>query len=162
MQVGDYYCPETVTSAVAFNLGRSVRTVQVTTVEAINPLKASVAVAAVWGGLAALINARKHRQGRMTKRDALLDTAGETAGIGLASGLGLLASNAARAAVAATSASSFVPYMIGVVVTAGVKTVWDCTTQRYLATCPPRPGLPATQTSVPGAAVASCEGKPCP
>jgi len=135
MQIGDYYCPETVTSTVAYNLGRSVRTVQVKTVEAINPLKASVAVAAVWGSFAALINGRKYRQGKMTKRDAILDTASESAGMGLASGLGLLASNAARTAVAAASASSLIPFTVGLVVSVGAKMAWNCTTQRHLTTC---------------------------
>lgn len=135
MDVSDYYCPETVTSTVAYNLGRSVRAVQVTTVEAISPLKASVAVAATWGSVAALMNARKYRQGKMTKRDAILDTAGESAGMGLASGLGLLASNAVRTALAVTSASSVIPFTVGLVVSVGAKVAWNCTTQRHLTTC---------------------------
>jgi hypothetical protein len=134
MEASDYYCPETVTSTVAYNVGRSVRAIQVKTVEAISPLKASVAVAAVWGTVAALMNARKYRQGKMAKRDAILDTVGESAGMGLASALGLLASNAARTALVATSASSLIPFTVGVVATAGAKVAWNCTTQRHL-TC---------------------------
>lgn len=135
MEVIDYYCPETVTSTVAYNLGHSLRAVQVTTVEALSPLTASAAVAAVWGSIAALVNARKYSQGKMTKRDAILDTASESVGMGLASGLGLLASNAARTALVATSGLAVIPFTVGLVVSVGAKVAWNCTTQRHLTTC---------------------------
>ena len=134
MEASDYYCPQTVTSTLAYNLGRNVRAVQVTTVQAISPLKAGVTVAAVWGIVAALINGRKYRQGKMAKRDAILGAAGESAGMGLASALGLLASDAARTALVAASASSLVPFTVGVVVTAAAKVAWNCTTRKHL-TC---------------------------
>ena len=132
METSDYYCPPTVTSTVGYSLGRGVGAVRVVTVETINPLKAGVAVAAVWGGVAALLNARKYKQGRVTKRDAVLDTGGEAVGLGLASGLGLLASNAARASTLIISTSSIIPFTVGVAVTAGSKAIWDCNIKRHL------------------------------
>jgi len=133
MDVTDYYCPDTVTSTVGYNLGRGVRTIKtVTTTVSVNPLKASAAVGAAWGGLVALINMGKYKKGKITKRDAVLDTAGESVGMGLSAGVGLLASNAVRASALAISASSVVPFTVGLIVTAGAKVVWNCTTQRHL------------------------------
>jgi len=132
MDVADYYSPETAISTLGYKLGRSARAVRIVTVEAISPLKAGAAVGAAWGGVAAVANTRKYKQGKMTKRDAVLDTAGESAGMGLAAGLGLLASNTARASALVVSAS-VVPLMVGVVVTAGTKALWDYSTKRCLA-----------------------------
>jgi len=97
-----------------------------------SPLKASAAAGAAWAGITALINAGKHKQGKITKRDAILETAGESAGMGLAAGLGLLASNAVRASVLIASTSSLIPFALGVVVTAGAKVIWDSTIKRRL------------------------------
>jgi hypothetical protein len=132
METTDYYCPPTVTSTVGYSLGRGIGAVRTVTVEAINPVKAGAAVAVVWGGVAALLNARKYKQGRMTKRDAVLDTGGEAVGLGLASGLGLLVSNAARASTLIISTSSIIPFTVGVAVTAGSKAIWDCNIKRHL------------------------------
>jgi len=132
METADYYCPTTVTSTLGYTMGRAVGTVRVVTVEAINPVKAGAAVAVVWGGIAALLNAKKYKQGRITKRNAVLDTAGEGVGLGLASGLGLLVSNAVRASVLIVSASPLVPFTVGVAVTAGSKAIWDCNIKRHL------------------------------
>jgi len=132
MDTSDYYCPTTVTSTLGYTLGRGVGAVRVVTVEAINPVKAGATVAVVWGGIAALLNARKYKQGRITKRNAVLDTAGEGVGLGLASGLGLLVSNAARASVLIVSTSSLIPFTVGVAVTAGAKAIWDCNIKRHL------------------------------
>jgi len=134
MEASDYYCPQTVTNTLAYNLGRNVRAIQVTTVQAVSPLKAGATVAAVWGAIAAFVNGRKYRQGKMTKRDAILGAAGESAGMGLASTLGLLASNAARTALAASAAFPLIPFTVGVIATAGAKVAWNCTTRRHL-TC---------------------------
>jgi len=128
----DYYYPETTTSTLGYSLARCARAIRAVTVEAISPLKASAAVGAAWGGIAALINAEKYKHGRITKRDAVLDTAGESAGMGLAAGLGLLASNAARASVLIASTSSLIPFTLGVVVTAGAKVIWDHTIKKRL------------------------------
>lgn len=132
METSDYYCPPTVTSTVGYSLGRGIGVVRTITVEAINPVKAGAAVAVVWGGVAALLNVRKYKQGRMTKRDAVLDTGGEAVGLGLASGLGLLASNAARVSTLIISTSSIIPFTVGVAVTAGSKAIWDCSIKRHL------------------------------
>ena len=132
METSDYYCPSTVTSTLGRTLGRGVGVVRTVTLEAINPLKAGAAVAVGWGTIAAAVNAKKYRQGRISKRQAVLDSAGEGVGLGLASGLGLLASNAARASVLLGSTSSLIPFMAGVVVTAGAKVIWDCNTRKHL------------------------------
>jgi len=132
MDTSDYYCPPTVTSTLGYSLGRGVGAVRVVTIEAVNPVRASVAVGAAWGGVAALVNARKYKQGRISKRNAILDTAGESAGMGLAAGLGLLASNAARASLFIASTSSLIPFTVGVVVTAGSKVIWNCSTRKHL------------------------------
>jgi hypothetical protein len=138
MEITDYYCPTTVTSTVGYTMGRAVGTVRVVTVEAINPVKAGAAVAVVWLGIAALINTRKYKQGRMTKRDAVLDTGGEAVGMGLAASLGLLASDALRASALVASTSSLIPFTVGVAVTAGAKVVWNCSTRKHLK-CQPKP-----------------------
>jgi hypothetical protein len=132
METSDYYCPSTVTSTLGYTLGRGVGAVRVITVEAVNPATAGVVVGAVWGGVAALLNVRKYKLGRINKRDAVIDTAGETTGMGLASAIGLLASNAARASTLLAATSSLVPFTVGVVVTAGSKVIWDCTVRRRL------------------------------
>ena len=132
MDTSDYYCPTTVTSTLGYTLGRGVGAARVVTVDAINPVKAGAAVAVVWGVIAALLNARKYKQGRMTKRDAVLDTGGEAVGLGLASSLGLLVSNVARASALVASTSSLIPFTIGVAVTAGAKAIWDCNIKRHL------------------------------
>jgi len=132
METSDYYWPSTVTSTLGYTLGRGVGAVRTVTVEAVNPATAGVVVGTVWGGVAALLNIRKYKLGRMSKRDAVIDTAGETTGMGLASALGLLASNTARASTLFATASALVPFTVGVLVTAGSKVVWDCTVRRRL------------------------------
>jgi len=132
MEIGDYHYPETTTGTLAYSLDRGARAIRAVTMQAISPLKASAGVGVVWGGIAALINTGRYKQGRITKRDAVLDTAGESAGMGLAAGLGLLASNAARASVLIASTSSLIPFTLGVVVTAGAKVIWDRTIKRRL------------------------------
>ena len=132
MEISDYYCPTTVTSTLGYTMGRAAGAARVVTVEALNPVKAGAAVAVVWGGIAALLNARKYKQGRMTKRDAVLDTGGEAIGLGLAAGLGLLVSDAARASALIVSTSSLIPFTVGVAVTAGSKVIWDCSTKKHL------------------------------
>gem|GEM_PF-2781902 len=132
MDISDYHYPETTSRTLGYSLGRGARAIRVMKVGAINPLKASAAVGAAWGGIAALINVGKYKQGKITKRDAVLDTAGESAGMGLAAGLGLVASNAVRASVLIASTSSLIPFALGVVVTAGAKVIWDSTVKRRL------------------------------
>ena len=131
MEVTDYYCPETTTSTIGYNMGRGVGALRVVTVETINPLKASVAVGAAWGGVVALLNAKKYKQGKITKRDAVIDAAGESVGMGLASGVGLLVSNAARASLLIASTSTLIPYTVGVIATLGTKVIWNCSTSKH-------------------------------
>ena len=132
MDTGDYYCPTTITSTVGYTMGRGVGAVRVVTVQAVNPATAGAVVGAVWGGAAALLNFRKYKQGRMSKRNAVIDTAGETAGMGAATTIGLLASNAVRLSGLFAAASTMVPFTVGVIVTAGSKVAWDCTVRRRL------------------------------
>jgi len=130
METVDYYCPETVTTTVGYGIGRGARVVQTVATEVVNPVKAGAGVGIVWGSLVALRNARKYKQGKMAGRDAVLDTAGESVGLGLAAGIGLVVSNAVRGGLLIASASSLVPFVAGVVVTSGVKVLWDCGTRR--------------------------------
>jgi len=132
MEATDYYCPETIATKTGYGLGYSPRTTTTTIIGTINPLKAGVAVSAVWGGISAIINMAKYKQGRITKQDAVLDTAGESVGMGLAAGFGLLASNVVRASVLIASSSSLIPFVVGVVVTTGIKVIWDCNINRHL------------------------------
>ena len=132
METSDYYCSTTITSTIGYTMGRAVGAVRVVTVEAVNPVAAGAVVGLVWGGVAALLNARKYKQGRMSKRDAVIDTAGETEGLGWASAIGLIASNAARASTLFVTTSVLVPFTVGVVVTAGSKVAWDCSVRRRL------------------------------
>ena len=131
MGVKNHYYSKTVTGRVGSNLGRSAGVVKAVT-GTLNPLKAGAAVGAIWGGIAALVNAKKYKQGKITKREAVLDTAGESAGMGLAAGIGLFASNAARASLLVASTSSLIPLTIGIIATAGAKGIWDYSTKRYI------------------------------
>jgi len=132
MDVTDYYCPTTVTSTVGYSMGRAVGAARIITIDALNPVKAGAAVAVVWGGVVALVNAKNYKQGKMTKRDAVVDTGGEAVGLGLASGLGLLASNAVRASSLVVSTASLLPFTAGVAVTSGAKVIWNCATKKRL------------------------------
>jgi len=132
MDVTDYYCPTTVTSTIGYSMGRAVGTVRIVTVDAISPVKAGAAVAVAWGGIVALINGIKYKQGKITKQSAVMDTGGEAVGMGLAAGIGLLASNAVRASSLVVSTPSLIPFTVGVAVTSGVKMTWNCSTRKHL------------------------------
>ena len=138
MDVTDYYCPTTVTGTLGYSMGRAVGAARIITVDAINPFKAGAAVAVVWGGIAALVNAKKYKQGRITKRDAVFDTGGEAVGLGLAASLGLMASNAVRASALVVSTTSLLPFTVGVAITSGAKVMWNCATKKHLK-CQPKP-----------------------
>ena len=132
MDVTDYYCPTTVSSTIGYSMGRAVGAARIITIDSINPVKAGAAVAVVWGGLVALINAKRYKKGIITKRDAVVDTGGEVVGLGVAAGLGLLASNAVRASSLVVSTTSLIPFTVGVAVTSGAKVVWNCSTRKHL------------------------------
>ena len=93
MEASDYSYPKATTRMLGCSLGRGAGNIRAVTIEAINPLKASAVVCVVGGGINALINTMKYKQGKITKRDAVLDTAGESVSMGLAVGVGLLESN---------------------------------------------------------------------
>ena len=63
-------------------------------------------------------------------RDAAIDAAGETAGMGVALAIGLIASNAVRASTLLASTLMVVLFTVGVVVTAETKVAWDCSFRR--------------------------------
>ena len=132
MAVRDYHVMETTTSTLGNYLARGTRAVKGVIPEVINPLGASVGVGAVWGGIAGLISFKRYRNGKISGKDALLATAGESAGMGLAAGLGILASNAARASLLLTATTSFAPFVAGVIVTAGAKVLWDAIIKRHI------------------------------
>ena len=132
MKTDDTYNPRPTTSSLGGKLVRSARAFRTATVESINPLKASAIVSVVIGGMYAFNNARKYKRGRITKKEALLDTAGESAGAGLATGLGLLASDAVSTSLLIASTSVFLPFTIGFAVAAGTKILWNYGTKGKL------------------------------
>jgi microcompartment protein CcmK/EutM len=72
-----------------------------------------------------VINIRRYRRKEISGQEALASTARESVGAGLASSLGLVAGNLARAALLATSAAGPVSFAVATVVTAGTKLIWD-------------------------------------
>jgi hypothetical protein len=100
-----------------------------TRISPLTPLKGGAIAAATWGTVAGVINLRRYQKGRLSGRDAALDTATQSAGVGVSAASGLVAGNAARAAlVAATTTATapvVLPFATAVVASAGVKYVWD-------------------------------------
>ena len=137
MDLLDYYCPTatatTTTETLAYGLGRGARNLTTVTSKVpdiMNPFKAIFAVTAAWGGIAAIVNYRKYKQGKITKKQAFSGAANEGVGLGIAATLGSIASNAVLTTSALTVAStSVLPFVVGVAVTAGTKTIWDCKTK---------------------------------
>ena len=132
MELRDYYYKETTIGTLGYNLGRGARAIRGVIPEIISPLKASVGVGVVWGGIAWLVSAKKCKEGKMSKQDAVLTTAGESAGMGLAAGIGILASNLVRASIVMTATTSLAPFVAGVVVTTGAKVLWDKTIKKHI------------------------------
>jgi len=132
METWDYHVMEKTTGTVVNNLARGARAVKGIIPEVINPVRASVGVGVVWGGIAGLASMKRYSDGKISGKDALLATAGESTGMGLAAGLGILASNAVRASLLLTATTSFAPFVAGVVITAGAKIIWDRTIKRRL------------------------------
>ena len=132
MDVGDYYA-DSLTSKTMYNLGRGVRAVEVVTMENINPLKASAVVAAAWGAVSGLINIRRYNKGGITKKEAVLDTASESIGLGLSAGLGLFLSNAVRTSLVVASVTpSLLPFIVGVIVTSSAKSMWNSKVRKHM------------------------------
>jgi hypothetical protein len=82
-------------------------------------------VAGLWGGVVGVINLRRYRRKEISGQEAIASTARESVGAGLASSLGLVAGNVARAALLATSLAGPVSFAVGTVVTAATKLLWD-------------------------------------
>ena len=132
METLDYHVMEKTTGAVSTNLARGARAVKGVIPEVINPLSASVGVGVVWGGIAGLTSVKRYRDGKISGKDAVLTTVGESTGMGLAAGLGILASNVARASLLMTATTAFAPFVVGVIVTTGAKILWDVSTKKHI------------------------------
>jgi hypothetical protein len=132
METLDYPLVEKTVGAVGNNLARGARAVKGVIPEVINPLGASVGVGVIWGGVAGLTSMKRYRDGKISGKDAVLTTAGESAGMGLAVGLGILASNVARASLILTATTSLAPFVAGVIVTTGAKILWDMSTKKHI------------------------------
>jgi hypothetical protein len=104
---------------------------------ALSPATAGMTVAGLWGGFAAAINYLRYRRNEISGREAVASTASESVGAGIASSLGLIASNVARAALLATSVASPASFAVGFLVTTSSKIIWDRATSSLV-----RPGLP--------------------
>jgi len=131
MDITNYYA-ESIISKIAYNLGRGVKAVQVVTTQSINPLKAIGAVTIGWGSISAIVNMTRYKKGKISKKEAVVVTANESVGLGLAAGLGLFTSNLLRTYLLAASTVSVLPFTIGVIVTATTKVVWDCKTKKNM------------------------------
>jgi hypothetical protein len=133
METLDYHVMEKTTGTVGTNLARGARATKgVIIPEVINPLGASVGVGVVWGGIAGLTSMKRYRDGKISGKDAVLTTVGESVGMGLAAGLGILASNVARASLLMTATTAFAPFVVGVIVTTGAKILWDMSTKKHI------------------------------
>ena len=91
----------------------------------IGPLAGAAAVGVLWGVACGCVNLRKWKQGRMTKEEALRETANESVGIGLATGAGIAAANLVRVSSLVASSASLAPFLIAAAVTGGAKALWD-------------------------------------
>ena len=133
MEITDYYS-ESLPNNIAYNVGRGARNATLA-VRTINPFKATGAVMVVWGVVAGLVNARKYKKGKITKKQAITATASESVGMGVAAGLGLLADGILKASALAATAPTVLPFVVGVAVTAGAKITWDCKTKKNMIWC---------------------------
>lgn len=138
MDVRDYYT-DSIVNKISYGLGRGARTMSAVT-QNVSPVKATASVAVLWGSVAALVNLSKYRHGKVTKREAVVSTANESAGMGLSAGLGLFTSNLLRTYILGATAASVLPFTIGVAVTAGTKVMWDCTTKNKIKWCGSKKG----------------------
>lgn len=132
MAVSNLPVAEATTNTFGSNLARGARAVRALIPEAVNPVGAGVGVSAIWGGIAGLTSLKRYSEGRISGKDAVLTTAGESVGMGLAAGLGILASNVARASLLLTATSAFAPFVVGVVITTGAKILWDSSVKKHL------------------------------
>ena len=109
-------------------LGQGARVAKTLTrldVMGVGALRTGAVVAGVWGGISAINNTRAYLGARISKRRAIAATASESVGVGLSASRGLIAGNVARLVVMNASASYLLPFTVGTIVSAGVKTLWD-------------------------------------
>ena len=130
MEVSDYYLPETTASNFGYSLGRGARAIRTITIETINPVTASIGVGVVAGGIAGLINVKKYKRDKITKREAVIDTASESVGMGLAAGIGLLTSNFVGRSILVATTYPIIPFVLGVIATSSAKIMWDFNVKR--------------------------------
>ena len=130
----DYYS-ESIINTISYGLGKSVGTVSSVMTEQIDPIKGGLGVAALWGTVTGIINYKKFKKGKLTKREAVLITASESTGLGLASMVGLFASNLLRSTVITYTSASVLPFVVGVGVTSLCKVTWDCKTKKNMMWC---------------------------
>ena len=79
-------------------------------------------MAILWGAIYAVFNFNKYRKGKITKRQAVRDTASESVGIGVSTGVALAVAEATALAV---TGSALVPFLVGTTVAGGTKKLWD-------------------------------------
>jgi len=116
------------------DLARGARAARAVVPEVLSPVGAGLGVGAVWGGIVGLTSLKRYSDGKISGKDAVLTTAGESVGLGLAAGLGVLAGNVVRASllVTAISASALIPFLAGVVITSSAKILWDRSIKKHL------------------------------
>ena len=135
MEITDYYAESLPTSAASTAGNGAGHATARTIAQTINPFKATGAVMLLWGTAAGFINFRKFRQGKITKNQAIADTAGESVGMGLAAGLGLLADGIVKTYIIAAAAPTVIPFAVGVAVTTSAKITWDCKIKKRMKWC---------------------------
>ena len=102
------------------------------------PLVGGMAIAALSGVYYGLANVAKWRRGEMTGEEAARDTACESIGTGVATGVGLAAANFAAGAALAASTVAVVPFLAGAAATTAAKSAWDRALRRLCAPAVPR------------------------
>lgn len=133
MEITDYYA-ESLSSNVTSNVGNGAGNVKVVT-QSISPFKATGGVMLLWGAITGIVNFRKYKRGKITKKQAVTATASESVGMGLAAGLGLLADGILKTYILTTAAPVVLPFVVGVAVTTGTKITWDCKTKKNMIWC---------------------------
>ena len=138
--------PKNVVTLAAYTLGRGVGSVRLGAGSGAATLrtaaKGGARVSVVAGG--ALItalssvfygysNARKWKQGKITGKEAIRHTTTDSVGTGVATGIGLAASNLLAATVWIASATALAPFVAGAVAATAAKTAWDHTMKREIA-----------------------------
>ena len=133
MNVIDYYS-EPLATKVGYGLGVGARNAQIVA-QQVSPVKAAAAVMVAWGSIAGLINYKRYKQGKLTKKEAVAVTANESVGMGLAAGTGLLADTLVKPFFFAAASAPVIPFAVAVAVTGTTKIAWDCITRRNMMWC---------------------------